>query len=136
MQRLSILALVLSCGWSSFARADVAPLEADGLRSVLIRGRVVAPLIPTPPTVEVELPVTFDQPAPLAPVIGGPEPTPAIPRPGMVIPPSHPDVRPGPGVPPRGVKTAGADRGDGNNADTKGRDENNRPRLGIFRRRR
>lgn len=135
MQRLSILALGLTLGWCSWARADIAPLEADGLRSVLIRGRVIAPLIPAPPAIDVELPIAVEQPAPLAPVIGGPEPTPAVPPPGMVIPPPHPAPRPGQGIPP-GVKVAGADRGDDRNPETKGRDENSRPRIGLFRRRR
>lgn len=144
MQRallLSVFSLFIGAGQSW----GVAPLEADGLRSVLIRGRVIAPVIPPPPALEgeVSLPAPVAQSLPL-PGVAGPEPTPAAPR--LEAPPTggRPVANP-PATPSllRGAKTrvdAGANRlaGSGGSELEKSRDADpeNRPRGGLFRRRR
>jgi hypothetical protein len=90
---LKLCGLVLFVTAGSVAAAP--PLEADGLRSVLIRGRVIAPIItpPAPLAGEVSLPGPIADPLPPLGIIG-PEPTPAAPK--LIVPPGggRPAVRP------------------------------------------
>jgi hypothetical protein len=144
MQRAKLLGGLLLFFFAGVSGA-VPPLEADGLRSVLIRGRVIAPLIPPPAPLagEVSLPSPIPDPVPPLGTVG-PEPTPAVPR--LFVPPggSRPGVRP-PIIPAplRGAMNAteGADRLAGGKAATleQNRDADSesglRPR-GLFRRRR
>lgn len=148
MQRTTLLSgialfLCVSNSWGA------APLDADGLRSVLIRGRVVAPiLIPLPAPLEGEVSLPAPIAEPLPPVgIGGPEPTPAAPRlivpPGGVRPMVRPPVIPSPLRGASNSNDAGANRlADGNTKDALDKARNSdldgptRSRHGLFRRRR